>query len=72
MLFRFGEGVGSVTLGAVAVDRSGAEFAPGTTHDGVHLEFWAAGEAKRVVVPGTEFIVCYSGDIGRGRITSLP
>jgi hypothetical protein len=77
MLFRFGGGTGAVTQGAItvlgvfAIAGDGATFAPGTAHKDVRLEFWAAGAAETVVLPGSEFAVWYGGDIGEGQITSL-
>lgn len=69
MLFRFG-GPEGATLGARATDPSGVPFAPGTSHVGVRLEFWAH-EAEDLVAVGASFDLWYAEGIGSGRITAV-
>jgi hypothetical protein len=56
-------------LGALA--DSTDEFAPGTTHDEVRLQFWSQADARALVRPGDHFAVWYGGTVGRGRVTSV-
>jgi hypothetical protein len=69
LLFRFGRGDSAVTLGAIATDKGGVPFGPGTEHGRVRLHFWA-DEASGVVECGASFVVWYGGDVGTGRITA--
>ena len=58
----------SMKLGAMAVSPSGTDFAPGTSHAGVHLDFWADDEWTEIVQPGRTFTIWYGGDVGRGLV----
>lgn len=55
-------------LGALAVSLSGLDFAPGTVHDEVHLDFWAENPWTDVVKPSLPFTVWYGGDVGHGLV----
>jgi hypothetical protein len=57
-------------LGALAVSPSGVDFAPGSVHDLVHLDFWAEEPWTDIVQPGLAFTVWYGGDVGRGLVLS--
>jgi hypothetical protein len=70
MLFRFGGSEG-VLIGARATDPTGVQFAPGSEHADVSLEFWADEAAKKLVAVGADFDIWYGGDVGSGRITAL-
>ena len=58
-------------LGARAYCGNGEDFAPGTRHEQVRLDFWADDEWTDVVVPGATFIIWYGSDVGRGVVKSL-
>lgn len=64
LLFRFGED----TFGGVLTDASNRDFQPGGNHAGASLDVWAADTSAIVV--GTEFVIWYDGDIGRGVVTA--
>lgn len=68
MIFVFGQ---DRQLGARAYDESGDDFAPGTSHSNVRLDFWAEDEWTDVVQVGAEFVIWYGGDIGRGTIDAV-
>lgn len=57
-----------VQLGALAVSPAGTDFAPGSVHQEVLLDFWADDEWTEIVQPGAAFTVWYGGEIGRGVI----
>lgn len=57
-------------LGALAVSLNGMDFAPGTTHDEVHLDFWAEEPWTDIVKPGVTFTIWYGRDVGRGQVLS--
>lgn len=58
-------------LGARAYSGSGQDFAPGTTHTGVRLDFWADDEWTDVVIDGAEFSIWYGGTVGSGVIDKV-
>ena len=58
-------------LGARAYCDDGCDFAPGTSHERVRLDFWADDEWTDVVVPGAAFTIWYGSDVGRGVVRTL-